>query len=46
MVPRDVAVAIATITYCVEYQSKYDKEHEPLVVFINLMFLFWSKHVL
>lgn len=46
MVPRDVAVAIATITYCVEYQSKYYKEHEPLVVFINLMFLFWAKCVL
>lgn len=40
MVPRDVAVAIATITYCVEYQSKCYKEQEPLVVFINLMFLF------
>lgn len=43
MVPRDVAVAIATITYCVEYQSKCYKEQEPLVVFINLMFLFWTK---
>lgn len=43
MVPRDVAVAMATITHCVEYQSKCHKEQEPLVVFINLMFLFWTK---
>lgn len=43
MVPRDVAVAIATITYCVEYQSKCYKEQEPLVAFINLMFLFLNK---
>lgn len=43
MVPRDVAVVIATITYYIEYQSKYYKEHEPPVAFINLMFLFWGK---
>lgn len=45
MVPRDVAVAIATITYCVEYQSKCYKEQEPLVAFINLMFLFFEQSV-
>lgn len=46
MVPRVVAVAIATITYCVEYQSKNCKDHEPLVVFINVTFPIWPKCVL
>lgn len=37
VVPRDVAAAIVTIAFYIEWQSK---EHDPLMILINLYSIF------